>query len=66
MSAEQEIERKSGKPLLLFFVFAGIGTVCLCGLLVLGYFGNRHIDLCFDETSDTYIQDLERRAEVCG
>ena len=66
MTANNEIKEKSGKTLRLFFIFAGIGAACLCGLLVLSYFGNRHIDRCFDKTSGSYIQDEAQRADVCS
>ena len=66
MTKDVEANEKSGNPLRLFFIFAGIGAACLGGLLVLSMFGNRHIDRCFDKTSGSYIQDETQRAEVCG
>lgn len=66
MSSDIQRHEKSGLGKLLFFVFGGIGVVCLIGLVVFGILFNRHVDRCWDDKSKDYIQDEAARSEYCG
>ncbi|MGX9353039.1 hypothetical protein ACS3QZ_17735 [Shimia sp. W99] len=57
---------KSGLGKRLFFIFGGIGLLCLIGLLVFGHYFREYAYRCIDVTADTYIQDDAERAAECG
>ena len=65
MSAGTEGHSKSGLGKRLFFIFGGIGLLCLIGLLVFGSYFRDFAGRCLDPDSPTYISDDAARAESC-
>ncbi|WP_299356400.1 hypothetical protein [uncultured Shimia sp.] len=56
---------KSGLGKRLFFIFGGIGLLCLIGLLVFGHFFRQYANRCLKPDSATYIIDDIARSEQC-